>query len=221
MGLEWLSVFLEDCFSSSGYNLPQPNPNPTQPTHLQNPNSRPSQTPYPRASLQELGVPSKARTKRRSRRRPPTAIIKTSSPSSASTTTTHLSGGSHGHMPEQAPHVTSSDPPLLHQAYWLAESELFVVPKEREEKKVEGVGGSSGRMEVGPGQPRRCSHCLAQRTPQWRAGPMGPKTLCNACGVRFKSGRLLPEYRPAKSPSFVSYKHSNSHKKIMEMRMAM
>ena len=67
--------------------------------------------------------------------------------------------------------------------------------------------------------PRRCSHCLAQRTPQWRAGPLGPKTLCNACGVRYKSGRLLPEYRPAKSPTFVSYLHSNSHKKVMEMRM--
>ncbi|CAA6658573.1 unnamed protein product [Spirodela intermedia] len=50
------------------------------------------------------------------------------------------------------------------------------------------------------GGTRRCSHCLSQRTPQWRAGPLGPKTLCNACGVRFKSGRLLPEYRPAKSP---------------------
>ncbi|PON41154.1 GATA transcription factor, partial [Trema orientale] len=34
---------------------------------------------------------------------------------------------------------------------------------------------------------RRCSHCLSQRTPQWRAGPLGPKTLCNACGVRYKS----------------------------------
>ncbi|KAB1221153.1 GATA transcription factor 1 [Morella rubra] len=69
--------------------------------------------------------------------------------------------------------------------------------------------------------PRRCTHCLAQRTPQWRAGPLGPKTLCNACGVRYKSGRLLPEYRPAKSPTFVSYLHSNSHKKVMEMRMTL
>ncbi|CAA7394845.1 unnamed protein product [Spirodela intermedia] len=79
---------------------------------------------------------------------------------------------------------------------------------------------SEGQRGDGGGQPRRCSHCLSQRTPQWRTGPLGPKTLCNACGVRFKSGRLLPEYRPAKSPTFVSYKHSNSHKKVLEMRMA-
>ncbi|KAI5082226.1 hypothetical protein GOP47_0001969 [Adiantum capillus-veneris] len=65
---------------------------------------------------------------------------------------------------------------------------------------------------------RRCSHCLVTKTPQWRAGPMGPKTLCNACGVRYKSGRLVPEYRPAGSPTFVSEVHSNSHKRIMEMR---
>lgn len=66
--------------------------------------------------------------------------------------------------------------------------------------------------------PRRCSHCLVQKTPQWRAGPNGPKTLCNACGVRYKSGRLVPEYRPAGSPTFVSEVHSNSHKRILEMR---
>ncbi|KAL9245905.1 hypothetical protein vseg_019503 [Gypsophila vaccaria] len=70
-----------------------------------------------------------------------------------------------------------------------------------------------------PGHQRRCSHCGAQKTPQWRAGPSGEKTLCNACGVRFKSGRLLPEYRPACSPSFSSKLHSNSHRKVMEMRM--
>ncbi|KAL5214366.1 hypothetical protein ABZP36_003518 [Zizania latifolia] len=65
---------------------------------------------------------------------------------------------------------------------------------------------------------RRCSHCGVQKTPQWRAGPEGAKTLCNACGVRYKSGRLLPEYRPACSPTFVSDVHSNSHRKVLEMR---
>uniref|UniRef100_A0A7C8YGR9 GATA-type domain-containing protein n=1 Tax=Opuntia streptacantha TaxID=393608 RepID=A0A7C8YGR9_OPUST len=65
---------------------------------------------------------------------------------------------------------------------------------------------------------RKCLHCQAEKTPQWRAGPYGPKTLCNACGVRYKSGRLVPEYRPASSPTFSSELHSNSHRKIMEMR---
>lgn len=76
----------------------------------------------------------------------------------------------------------------------------------------------SGGPESGPGEVRRCLHCAAEKTPQWRTGPMGPKTLCNACGVRYKSGRLVPEYRPAASPTFVSAKHSNSHRKVMELR---
>nr|GMD49139.1 GATA transcription factor 5 [Ipomoea batatas] len=67
-------------------------------------------------------------------------------------------------------------------------------------------------------QSRRCSHCGVQKTPQWRAGPLGAKTLCNACGVRFKSGRLLPEYRPACSPTFSRELHSNNHRKVLEMR---
>ncbi|WOL07018.1 GATA transcription factor 6-like [Canna indica] len=71
---------------------------------------------------------------------------------------------------------------------------------------------------LAPSGERRCSHCGVQKTPQWRAGPLGAKTLCNACGVRFKSGRLLPEYRPACSPTFVSQLHSNSHHKVLEMR---
>nr|XP_010933167.1 GATA transcription factor 1 [Elaeis guineensis] len=65
---------------------------------------------------------------------------------------------------------------------------------------------------------RRCRHCETEDTPQWRAGPEGPKTLCNACGVRYKSGRLVPEYRPAASPTFSAAIHSNSHRQVMEMR---
>ncbi|RDX67359.1 GATA transcription factor 5, partial [Mucuna pruriens] len=65
---------------------------------------------------------------------------------------------------------------------------------------------------------RRCSHCDVSTTPQWRAGPLGRNTLCNACGMRYKSGRLFPEYRPAKSPTFDDSKHSNFHRKIIRMR---
>lgn len=65
---------------------------------------------------------------------------------------------------------------------------------------------------------RICTHCQIDKTPQWRIGPLGPKTLCNACGVRYNTGRLLPEYRPAASPSFDQNKHSNLHKQILRRR---
>ncbi|PON99889.1 GATA transcription factor [Trema orientale] len=85
--------------------------------------------------------------------------------------------------------------------------------KKQKKKPVQTGGGSAGVQ-----LQRRCSHCQVQKTPQWRTGPLGAKTLCNACGVRFKSGRLFPEYRPACSPTFCSDVHSNSHRKVLEMR---
>lgn len=34
----------------------------------------------------------------------------------------------------------------------------------------------------------KCRNCGNTETPQWRCGPEGPRTLCNACGVRHKKG---------------------------------
>jgi len=31
----------------------------------------------------------------------------------------------------------------------------------------------------------RCHHCGERDTPEWRRGPAGPKTLCNACGLQY------------------------------------
>ncbi|XP_027352729.1 GATA transcription factor 5-like [Abrus precatorius] len=218
VGLEWLSVFVEDCFSSPPSCVLVPASVQTTSTSSKPLGTlkRPQQN---ESSLQNFVVPGKARSKRKRL--------------SAPRTKDPLSLWSHHLNPQNE--ALSSDPPLLKQAYWLADSEL-IVPKEKDEQEVttkedevveKGTRSKESfddsEFEISNGQnpmPRRCTHCLAQRTPQWRAGPLGPKTLCNACGVRYKSGRLLPEYRPAKSPTFVSYLHSNSHKKVMEMRMA-
>lgn len=47
---------------------------------------------------------------------------------------------------------------------------------------------------------RSCTYCGTRFTPMWRRGPDGAGTLCNACGVRWKSGKLSQGKRsPTKS----------------------
>ncbi|KAG0565210.1 hypothetical protein M758_8G168500 [Ceratodon purpureus] len=41
-------------------------------------------------------------------------------------------------------------------------------------------------MQEGDSFSRVCAHCGTSKTPLWRNGPGGPKSLCNACGIRFK-----------------------------------
>ncbi|KAJ9187833.1 hypothetical protein P3X46_003248 [Hevea brasiliensis] len=36
---------------------------------------------------------------------------------------------------------------------------------------------------------KSCIDCHTTRTPCWRSGPEGPKTLCNACGIRYRKKR--------------------------------
>ncbi|XP_027337781.1 GATA transcription factor 2-like [Abrus precatorius] len=114
---------------------------------------------------------------------------------------------------------TTTDPNYLFSDFeWLAQ----MVNEATDPIQQSSSSSSSTTPNTNP-QPqeagvRKCTHCASEKTPQWRTGPLGPKTLCNACGVRFKSGRLVPEYRPAASPTFVLSQHSNSHRKVMELR---
>lgn len=198
--LEWLSHFVEED-SFPGYSLTYPVgklPPPAKPAE-----NRP-ETEIPVRDKPSFTTP--VQTKARSKRARTgvrvwlsgSPSLTESSTSSSSTTTT-----------------MSSSPPHPFFMGQTAESLIGIPPAKKQKKKTTQTGGSGGG---GQQQPRRCSHCGVQKTPQWRAGPLGAKTLCNACGVRYKSGRLLPEYRPACSPTFSSQLHSNNHRKVMEMR---
>ncbi|KAI4381155.1 hypothetical protein MLD38_007261 [Melastoma candidum] len=46
---------------------------------------------------------------------------------------------------------------------------------------INGCGSGNDSLIV-----RRCTNCDTTSTPLWRNGPRGPKSLCNACGIRFK-----------------------------------
>jgi hypothetical protein len=63
-----------------------------------------------------------------------------------------------------------------------------------------------------------CLHCGTTWTLQWRTGPAGESTLCNACGVRYRQGRLVPEYRPRASPTFNQSEHAYKHHEVLKIR---
>lgn len=39
------------------------------------------------------------------------------------------------------------------------------------------------------GYKKTCADCGTSKTPLWRGGPAGPKSLCNACGIRSRKKR--------------------------------
>ncbi|XP_019165447.1 PREDICTED: GATA transcription factor 5-like [Ipomoea nil] len=203
--LEWLSRIVDDSSSELSLFCPNPSFQPATGTFLEN---RCEPVIIQAAQNIKPPLPVPVQRKQRSKRSrlsgkvwsyvAPSLTSESSSPSS-----------SYG----------SSSLPGMSCANPVHDGDLFSSVEKPPAKKLK----RKSSVETGPGSGvtqtlRRCSHCQVQKTPQWRTGPMGPKTLCNACGVRYKSGRLFPEYRPACSPTFSLEIHSNSHRKVLEMR---
>ncbi|KAL5996272.1 hypothetical protein ACLOJK_026346 [Asimina triloba] len=62
-------------------------------------------------------------------------------------------------------------------------------------KRVAG-GGLGGVMDFNDekkaesaGEEKSCTDCRTTKTPLWRGGPAGPKSLCNACGIKYRKKR--------------------------------
>eukprot|EP01116_Phalansterium_solitarium_P022692 TRINITY_DN7586_c0_g1_i2.p1 TRINITY_DN7586_c0_g1~~TRINITY_DN7586_c0_g1_i2.p1 ORF type:complete len:363 (+),score=8.19 TRINITY_DN7586_c0_g1_i2:143-1231(+) len=56
------------------------------------------------------------------------------------------------------------------------------------------------RFKIAPGD-LYCHSCFTKETPEWRRGPDGSKSLCNACGLRFsKSQKRKDKPQPAPLP---------------------
>lgn len=53
-------------------------------------------------------------------------------------------------------------------------------------KKYQGKVGKTSKSGKNRNTHMRCLHCSATDTPEWRKGPVGPTTLCNACGLFYK-----------------------------------
>lgn len=203
--LEWLSHFVEDSFSEFSAGFPV--------VKTENPKALVAKEPKPEQESPVFTFKTPVQTKARSKRtRTGVRVWPFGSPtftesSSSSTTTTTTSSSSSS---------SPTSPLLIYTNLAQSLDQVCSAPAPaKKPKKTSSNGAVPGALAPAP---RRCSHCGVQKTPQWRTGPLGAKTLCNACGVRFKSGRLLPEYRPACSPTFSSELHSNHHRKVLEMR---
>ncbi|KAK4051163.1 hypothetical protein OIV83_002985 [Microbotryomycetes sp. JL201] len=67
--------------------------------------------------------------------------------------------------------------------------------QQRSKKRKRNESGSNDRLSASnAGSPtsssvRRCANCGRSQSAEWRTGPTGPKTLCNACGLRWSKAR--------------------------------
>ncbi|XP_047338296.1 putative GATA transcription factor 22 [Impatiens glandulifera] len=63
---------------------------------------------------------------------------------------------------------------------------------------------------------RVCADCNTTKTPLWRSGPRGPKSLCNACGIRQRKARraMAAAAAAATTANCASLEVANSSVKI-------
>ncbi|KAK4492616.1 hypothetical protein RD792_003434 [Penstemon davidsonii] len=55
--------------------------------------------------------------------------------------------------------------------------------------KEDKIGNSEEKNNSNSSSLKTCSDCQTSRTPLWRGGPAGPKSLCNACGIKYNKKR--------------------------------
>ncbi|KAJ2697783.1 hypothetical protein FB645_005825 [Coemansia sp. IMI 203386] len=67
-------------------------------------------------------------------------------------------------------------------------------PRPRSQRLASSSATSSPPLPPPPSASSRsrvCKYCGCKETPIWRRGPAGTGTLCNACGVKWKLGKIL------------------------------
>ncbi|KAF8405234.1 hypothetical protein HHK36_010135 [Tetracentron sinense] len=77
-------------------------------------------------------------------------------------------------------------------------------------KSSRGGASSNNSLAGDPLLARRCANCDTTSTPLWRNGPRGPKSLCNACGIRYKKEERRATTTAIMEPQQVSHHHHNN-----------
>ncbi|KAI8099125.1 uncharacterized protein BX664DRAFT_354599 [Halteromyces radiatus] len=75
------------------------------------------------------------------------------------------------------------------------------VPSKRNSPSSSSPSSSSSRSwRIRPNEKKRCESCQTSQSPEWRRGPSGHRTLCNACGLRYSRSLARQEQRTTLSP---------------------
>ncbi|GAA5928415.1 uncharacterized protein JCM15063_003873 [Sporobolomyces koalae] len=95
------------------------------------------------------------------------------------------------------------------------EKEALSALKRKREESVKPPSSTKGSN-----APRACANCGRTTSAEWRSGPTGPKTLCNACGLRWSKARSQAQAADVKKkadaaatlpPQHFAKKHSSAN----------
>ncbi|KAI0086361.1 hypothetical protein BDY19DRAFT_1075001 [Irpex rosettiformis] len=100
---------------------------------------------------------------------------------------------------------SGSNDSATYRPYEMPSSSGPSAPIQSQEDDHEGTGDSGQlrkklKRSVGS-EMYVCTQCGRTDSPEWRKGPQGPKTLCNACGLRWAKSNRGPKEGPTATPS--------------------
>ncbi|KAK4056785.1 hypothetical protein OIO90_002034 [Microbotryomycetes sp. JL221] len=91
---------------------------------------------------------------------------------------------------------------------------LLALQRNKKRKRTDSndrLSASNASSPVAPSV-RRCANCGRSQSAEWRTGPTGPKTLCNACGLRWSKAR--PSAQSSSSQTALSHHGSTTSESL-------
>ncbi|KAI4316527.1 hypothetical protein L6164_024504 [Bauhinia variegata] len=114
----------------------------------------------------------------------------------------------------------TKDKEISKSSHGYAESSKWMPSKMRLMRKMMTTpDAAENSQRISPSNTTRvCSDCNTTSTPLWRSGPKGPKSLCNACGIRKRKARRAMAEAAAAANGSVDIGSSNSTIRITKTR---
>ncbi|XP_058088526.1 GATA transcription factor 15-like isoform X1 [Magnolia sinica] len=105
----------------------------------------------------------------------------------------HHHGHNHHHIHDRDHHPIQDNPHLTlgldgqnsRNVHAKTHDQVAMTRKKRPTTGKSDVGFSDENQIIS----KVCADCRTSKTPLWRSGPAGPKSLCNACGIRYRKRR--------------------------------